>query len=83
MSREDFKNILYHKEGKIAFIQLNRPKALNALCDHLMIELDILLSKIQEDNNISVVVLKGSKNAFAAGADISEMKEKNFYRSYK
>ena len=77
MSREDFKNILFYKEGKIAFIQLNRPKALNALCDDLMVEMDILLSKIQEDKNISVVVLKGSKNAFAAGADISEMKEKN------
>lgn len=54
-------------------MQLNRPKALNALCDGLMRELSTVLEGLDKDNKISCIVLTGSTRAFAAGADIKEM----------
>ena len=70
-----FENILYDKKDKIAHITLNRPKYLNALCDQLIKELNYLLDRLEKDDEVNVVVLKGSDKVFAAGADINEMKD--------
>ena len=67
------------KLKKIGIIRLNRPESLNALCDNLIKELNQILDIIEQDDQISVVVLTGSEKAFAAGADISEMSDKEFY----
>ena len=71
-------NIILKKKNKVAIIELNRPKFLNALCDQLVMELNQALDSIEKDNSLSVLVLTGSEKAFAAGADISEMKDKEF-----
>ena len=68
--------ILERREGGVGFIQLNRPKALNALCDALFHELKDALNKLDQDPEIGCIVLTGSEKAFAAGADIKEMKDK-------
>ena len=70
-----FENILYNKKNKVANITLNRPKYLNALCNQLIKELNYLLDEFEKDDEVHVVVLKGSDKAFAAGADINEMKD--------
>lgn len=54
-------------------ITLNRPKALNALCNGLMSELNNALDAYDQDKQIAAIVLTGSEKAFAAGADIKEM----------
>jgi enoyl-CoA hydratase len=59
--------------GKIGLVRLNRPKALNALCDQLMSELGVALRAFDNDAGIGAIVLTGSEKAFAAGADIKEM----------
>jgi len=61
------------QNSNIALVQLNRPKALNALCDGLMTELASVLESFDKDDKISCIVLTGSTRAFAAGADIKEM----------
>jgi len=61
------------KNSDVALVQLNRPKALNALCDGLMKELAIVLESLDQDKKIGCIVLTGSTRAFAAGADIKEM----------
>lgn len=71
------------EKSTIGFIQLNRPKSLNALCDGLMKELNSVLDKFEADKTIRCVVLTGSEKAFAAGADIKEMKEMEFANVYK
>ena len=76
-------NIIFEKIKKVGIIKLNRPKYLNALCDDLIIELNEILDNIENDNSISVVVLTGSEKAFAAGADISEMDNKDFIDVFK
>lgn len=64
-------------------ITLNRPKALNALNSALFHELNDAAEKADEDEAIGAIVLTGSEKAFAAGADIKEMREKTFQSAYK
>lgn len=70
--------ILSEKKGKVGFIQLNRPKALNALCSDLMVELNDALTNFDKDTDVGAVVITGSEKAFAAGADIKEMQPLTF-----
>ena len=74
----NFKNIKYKKVDGIGVIEINRPKYLNALCDDLMAEISTILNEIEADEKIKVAILKGSRKAFAAGADIGEMAKKEY-----
>ncbi|HLY90861.1 MAG TPA: enoyl-CoA hydratase-related protein, partial [Acetobacteraceae bacterium] len=72
----DFQNILVETHGRVGLIRLNRPQALNALCDELMEELGTQLLAFDADRAIGAIVLTGSEKAFAAGADIKQMKDR-------
>tara|TARA_R110000868_G_scaffold38661_1_gene135006 strand:- start:5921 stop:6697 length:777 start_codon:yes stop_codon:yes gene_type:complete len=61
----------------IALVKLNRPKVLNALSNELMDELVQALFKLDDDQDVRVIVLTGDERAFAAGADIAQMVEEN------
>ena len=71
-------NIQTETTGRVGIIRLNRPKALNALCADLIRELGLALDAFEADPNIGCMVLTGSDRAFAAGADIKEMKDKTY-----
>jgi enoyl-CoA hydratase len=73
-----FGTIELEKKGRVGLIRLNRPQALNALCDELVRELGLALDDLENDPGIGAIVLTGSEKAFAAGADIKEMKDRNF-----
>ena len=77
-----YENILVETKGRVGIIRLNRPKALNALCDALVRELGQALDVFEADANIGAVVLTGSDKAFAAGADIKEMQSKSYMEAY-
>jgi len=70
-------------EPSVALITLNRPKALNALSSPLFKELNQALADADNDSSVGAIVLTGSEKAFAAGADIKEMKDKEFADVYK
>ena len=70
--------ILIETHGRVGLIRLNRPKALNALCDQLMGELGAQLLAWDADPAIGAIVLTGSDRAFAAGADIKEMQSRSY-----
>ncbi|HUB15009.1 MAG TPA: enoyl-CoA hydratase [Acetobacteraceae bacterium] len=72
----DYQNILVETHGRVGVIRLNRPQALNALCDALMAELGEQLLAWDADPGIGAIVLTGSEKAFAAGADIKEMRSR-------
>ena len=57
----------------IALIELNRPKALNALSRQVMLEIRDTLKALDEDDNVRVIILTGGEKVFAAGADIKQM----------
>jgi len=67
--------VLTETRGRVGLITLNRPKALNALNDALMDQLGEALLAFDGDENIGAIVLTGSEKAFAAGADITAMKD--------
>jgi enoyl-CoA hydratase len=73
-----YENIQTETKGRVGIIRLNRPKALNALCADLVRELGEALDAFEKDSNIGCMVLTGSEKAFAAGADIKEMKDKSY-----
>jgi enoyl-CoA hydratase len=64
--------------GRVGLIRLDRPSALNALCDALMAELGEQLLAFDRDPAIGCIVLTGSDKAFAAGADIKEMRDRQY-----
>src|ERR1700739_854794 len=72
----DHQNIIVETHGRVGLIRLNRPQALNALCDALVRELGEQLLAFDADKGIGAIVLTGSDRAFAAGADIKEMKDR-------
>jgi enoyl-CoA hydratase len=77
-----YQNILVETRGAVGLITLNRPQALNALCDALIRELGAALDGFENDSAIGAIVLTGSEKAFAAGADIKEMAGKTFVECY-
>jgi enoyl-CoA hydratase len=74
----EYEMILTETQGRVAIIRLNRPKALNALCDQLMDELGQALRGYDADPAIAAIVITGSEKAFAAGADIKEMQGRSY-----
>lgn len=57
----------------VLVIRLNRPNALNALRTNLLRELNDAFHHAEQNSAVRCVVLYGSENVFAAGADIKEM----------
>lgn len=88
MLKESYDNIIVEKpeegDGKVAVIKLHRPKAMNALNDALFQDLIHATKVLDEDERVRCMIVTGStKRAFAAGADISEMRHKTFEEVYK
>ncbi|HZB93066.1 MAG TPA: enoyl-CoA hydratase [Stellaceae bacterium] len=77
-----YEMILVETHGAVGLIRLNRPKALNALCDALVRELGQALDAFEADDAIGAVVITGSDRAFAAGADIKEMAGRSYMDVY-
>ena len=77
-----YQNIIEERRDRVSLIYLNRPKQLNALNDLLMDELGQALAASSSDPGISVIVITGSEKAFAAGADISAMKDLTYAEAY-
>jgi enoyl-CoA hydratase len=66
------------RHDAVALVRLNRPEVLNALCMGLMEELAQTLRDLDTDDAVAVIVLTGNDKAFAAGADITEMKDVSY-----
>jgi enoyl-CoA hydratase len=65
-------------DDRVMVITLTRPDALNALCKKLIAQLNSALDQAENDTRIGAIVVTGTGRAFAAGADISEMKNLTF-----
>jgi enoyl-CoA hydratase len=77
-----YQNIIVERRGRVGLITLNRPQAMNALCDALIADLGRAFDDLEGDDGIGAIVLTGSDKAFAAGADIKEMKDRDFIDVY-
>lgn len=71
-SQQPYEHILISRpDPSVVLVTLNRPKALNALCDALFKELNIALDAADNDETVSAMVLTGSEKAFAGTASPS------------
>ncbi|XP_034830742.1 probable enoyl-CoA hydratase, mitochondrial [Maniola hyperantus] len=70
---ENIKVDVVGSKKNVGLIQLNRPKALNALCGALFKELGKAVEDFDTDEKIAAIIITGNEKAFAAGADIKEM----------
>jgi enoyl-CoA hydratase len=77
-----YQYILVERRATVGLITLNRPEALNALCDELTRELTDAFKRLDAEPSIGAIVITGSPKAFAAGADIKEMQTKSFADVY-
>ena len=77
-----YDTIIAETRGKVGFIRLNRPQALNALNSALIAELGQAVAAFEADPAIGCLLVTGSDKAFAAGADIKEMSEKSYIDVY-
>jgi len=81
----EYKNIVFQIEEQVATITFNRPKVMNALNEASLKEFSHAVDKVDEDEDIGVLILTGAGDkSFVAGADITEflkfntLKAKNF-----
>ena len=70
--------VIIEQHGRVVLVQLNRPKALNALNSEMLAEMMGQLEELDRDPNVGCFVLTGSERAFAAGADIKELAAKTY-----
>lgn len=71
--------VQFEQKGQVALLKLNRPEKLNALSYELIDQLMEILTDIEIDPSLRVVILTGTgSDAFSAGADIHQ-----FTRSVK
>lgn len=74
--------IVEHTEHNVALITFNRPKVLNALSSQLRSELAQALAEVEHNHALRAAVITGNEKAFAAGADIAEMKDRSYSETY-
>lgn len=65
-------------DGRVALLRLDRPEARNALSPEMMERLASELERLDPDPEVRCVVIAGSEEVFAAGADIKAMSERGF-----
>jgi len=78
----NYEFINVEQKGRVGVITLNRPKQLNALSPGLMAELGAALRALDADAGTGAIVLTGNEKAFAAGADITAMKDFSYMHAY-
>lgn len=70
---QKFKYLNISTDGHICTIQINNPKALNALNTKIFHEFNRALTMVENNKDNRVLIITGVEKSFVAGADISEM----------
>lgn len=68
-----YETLRYETKEQIAYVTIDRPKAMNALSTEVLDELQSVFQTIDSDPEIRVAILTGEGKAFVAGADIAQM----------
>lgn len=69
------------EEPGIGIMQLNRPKAFNAVNVLLLEESYEIMEGFHNDPEVRVIIIKGNENAFAAGADLKAVSSYNAFQA--
>ena len=69
----DYANIILERQGAVARLTLNRPDRRNALTHAMMLELEDAFSKVRDDRECRVLIIRGAGGHFCAGGDLDAM----------
>lgn len=67
---ESSRTVLYERDGRIAYITLNRPDKLNAINQEMPSQLSAAVEEANDDDEVHVIVLAGAGRAFCSGYDL-------------
>ncbi len=69
--------LIYEKEdlaeGSIVTLTLNKPETLNALNIEFSREIDEALTRVEEDDDVKVMIFKAAGRAFSSGYDLGRV----------
>ena len=68
----DFVTITYETIGQVARLTLNRPERTNAISAAMLDELWTALDRIEADDAVRAVVVRGAGSAFSSGFDLKD-----------
>ena len=66
--------LLYARDGGVATVTLNRPDKRNALNSAVLDGLRTTFTRLEDDRDVRVVVVRGAGTAFCSGMDLNEMR---------
>ncbi len=78
----EYSSIKVKEDEFIGTITLNRPENLNVFTTPLAKELNTALKKLDENNEVRVIVINAAGKGFSAGIDVNELKDKTFEEYY-
>lgn len=67
-----FESLVVQAGRSVGSIALNRPEALNALNDQMLMELPGAIQSLEDDPAVRCIVLTGNGSAFCSGFDLKE-----------
>jgi 2-(1,2-epoxy-1,2-dihydrophenyl)acetyl-CoA isomerase len=70
-----FTETIWHQDGGVVTLSLNRPEKRNAINSLMLAELIFALELCADDDSVRVVVIKGTEKGFCPGDDLSGMGE--------
>lgn len=72
------------QHGAVVVVTIDRPKALNALDTATLIELETVLTQLEADDSVRVLVFTGAgERAFVAGGDIGDLNSRQGLAHYQ
>jgi enoyl-CoA hydratase/carnithine racemase len=77
-----YEEILYSTKGPLGILTLNNPKKINALSRKMIAEIIEVLTAVEEDETIRVLIIRSAGKHFCAGHDLQEMVN-NGVKEYK
>lgn len=68
-----YQTIMLKKDGRLAYLVLNRPDSMNAMNAKMMGEVADCFESLKNDQSVHALIIHGAGRAFSAGGDIKEM----------
>jgi enoyl-CoA hydratase/carnithine racemase len=70
-----FDTLRFETEGNLGLLTLDRPERLNAISKQMTLDLAAVVTELESNDEVRVVIVTGEGRAFCAGADIKERAE--------
>ena len=81
--KDRYETVLWKKEEGIAWVTLNRPEKRNAMSPQLCFDMREVLTELNTDPEVRVLVLTGAGDAFTAGMDLKLFFRENDDKPYE